>query len=143
MVPTFFNTRNAMTFRWEKESERDNWSFVILRVNTDIVEEHICYVSDKTVAYNDAKPIILTEESLKEIEINKTLEIRSFYDDEIKKQRAGAELIIYENVIDTGFIDSIIAKEKDTKYVQNLLQETKQYKELLIDKTKEYFFHRE
>jgi len=56
-VPLFLNTRNAMTFRYQKE----NREFVILRLNSDLVTQYDCLVSDRIAACSDAEILVKTD----------------------------------------------------------------------------------
>ena len=103
-VPLFFNTRNAMTFRYQKE-KRD---FAILRLNSDLVTHYDCLVSDRIAACSDAEIYTLSEAALKKINIELVLSARNFYDNRLLKKRLGAEILVKTDMIEPEWIECII-----------------------------------
>lgn len=103
-VPLFFNTRNAMTFRYQKE-KRD---FAILRLNSDLVTHYDCLVSDRIAACSDAEIYVLSEAALKKINIEVVLSARNFYDNWLLKKRLGAEILVKTDMIEPEWIECII-----------------------------------
>lgn len=103
-VPLFFNTRNAMTFRYQKE-KRD---FAILRLNSDLVTHYDCLVSDRIAACSDAEIYVLSEAALKKIDIEVVLSARNFYDNWLLKKRLGAEILVKTDMIEPEWIECII-----------------------------------
>lgn len=103
-VPLFFNTRNAMTFRYQKE-KRD---FAILRLNSDLVTHYDCLVSDRIAACSDAEIYTLSEPALKKINIEVVLSTRNFYDNWLLKKRLGAEILVKIDMIEPEWIECII-----------------------------------
>lgn len=103
-VPLFFNTRNAMTFRYQKE-RRD---FAILRLNSDLVTRYECMVSDRIAACSDAGIRPLSETALKEIDVEMIRSARNFYDNPLLKKRLGAEILVKTDIIEPEWIECII-----------------------------------
>jgi hypothetical protein len=103
-VPLFFNTRNAMTFRYQKE-KRD---FAILRLNSDLVTHYECMVSDRIAACSDAEICPLSENALKKIDIETVLSARNFYDNLLLKKRLGAEILVNTEIVEPKWIECII-----------------------------------
>ncbi|WP_289058956.1 DUF4433 domain-containing protein [uncultured Mesotoga sp.] len=103
-VPLFLNTRNAMTFRYQKE-KRD---FAILRLNSDLVTHYDCLVSDRIAACSDAEIYVLSEAALKKINIEVVLSARNFYDNWLLKKRLGAEILVKTDMIEPEWIECII-----------------------------------
>jgi len=103
-VPLFFNTRNAMTFRYQKE----NRDFAILRLNSDLVTRYECMVSDRIAACSDAEICPLSTTALKEIDIETVLSARNFYDNSLLKKRLGAEILVKTDIIEPEWIECII-----------------------------------
>ncbi len=103
-VPLFLNTRNAMTFRYQKE----NRDFAILRLNSDLVTHYDCLVSDRIAACSDAEIYALSEAALKKIDIEMVLSARNFYDNWLLKKRLGAEILVSTDIVEPEWIECII-----------------------------------
>jgi len=102
-VPLFLNTRNAMTYRYQKSGV----DFVILRLMSDLVTQYDCKVSDRIAACRFAKILDLTAQSLKLIGVKDIIKAKSFYGDQELKQRMGAEILVHTDIIDSKWIESI------------------------------------
>jgi hypothetical protein len=110
-VPLFLNTRNAMTFRYQKEKRE----FAILRLKSDLVTHYECKVSDRIAACNDAKIHDLSEATLKEININLVISVRNFYDNLSLKKISGAEILVKTDMIEPEWIECIILNRATRK----------------------------
>lgn len=129
-VPLFPNTRNAMTFRYQKSGV----DFVILRLMSDLVTQYDCNVSDRIAACRFARIMDLTPQSLKLIGIEDIVRTKNFYGDQELRQRVGAEILVNTDIIDPKWIEGVYLKQ-GKPVIRDL--DVKQYR----DKNWRLYFH--